>query len=53
MVISAACTMLMGAQAHAQAGAACKPTGTVAEINACAVQTFKRQTPPSRSCTKT
>ena len=41
MVISAACTMLMGAQAHAQAGAACKPTGTVAEINACAVQDFQ------------
>lgn len=27
--------------AHAQAGAACKPNGTVAETNACAVQAFQ------------
>ena len=41
MVIGAACTMLMCAQAHAQAGAACQPGGTVAEVNACAVQDFQ------------
>ena len=28
-------------QAHAQAGAACKPGGTVEETNACAVQAFQ------------
>ena len=28
-------------QAHAQAGAACNPAGTVAETNACAVQAFQ------------
>ena len=33
--------MLIGADAHAQAGATCKPGGTVAEINACAVQDFQ------------
>jgi hypothetical protein len=52
MVIGTACVMQMGG-ALAQAGAACPPGGTVAEVNACAVQDFQRQTPPSRSCTKT
>ena len=41
MVFGAASVMLIGADAHAQAGAACKPGGTVAEINACAVQDFQ------------
>ena len=41
MVFGAACAMLMGADAHAQAGAACKPGGTVEETNACAVQAFQ------------
>ena len=33
--------MQMGPLAHAQAGAACQPGGTVAEVNACAVQDFQ------------
>ncbi|PJI97469.1 uncharacterized protein YecT (DUF1311 family) [Acidovorax sp. 69] len=41
MVFGAACVMLMGASAQAQAGAACKPDGSVDETNACAVQTFQ------------
>ncbi|UCU97342.1 lysozyme inhibitor LprI family protein [Acidovorax radicis] len=42
MVFGAACVMLMGADAvHAQAGAACKPGGSVDETNACAVQAFQ------------
>ena len=41
MVIGAACTMLMCAQAHAQAGAACRAGGTVEQTNACAVQDFQ------------
>jgi len=34
--------LLGSAGAHAQAGAACKPDGTVAETNACAVQTYQK-----------
>ncbi len=41
MVFGAACAMLIGADAHAQAGTACKPGGTVEETNACAVQVFQ------------
>ncbi|AOG23607.1 lysozyme inhibitor LprI family protein [Acidovorax sp. RAC01] len=41
MVFGAACVMLMSTNAHAQAGAACKPGGTVEETNACAVQEFQ------------
>ena len=41
MVFGAACMMLVGAHAHAQAGAACRTGGTVDEINACAVQDFQ------------
>lgn len=42
MIFGAACVMLMGADAvHAQAGAACKPGGSVDETNACAVQAFQ------------
>lgn len=42
----ALCALAVGALAcstgaHAQAGAACKPDGTVAETNACAVQAFQ------------
>ncbi len=33
--------LLMSLGAHAQAGAGCKPQGTVAEVNACAVQDFQ------------
>ena len=32
---------LVGTAAHAQAGAACRPGGNVAEVNACAVQEFQ------------
>ena len=39
--LGAVCVMLMSANAHAQAGAACKPGGTVEETNACAVQAFQ------------
>ena len=39
LLLSAA--LLTSPQAHAQAGAACKPTGTVAEVNACAVHDFQ------------
>ena len=41
MVFGAACVMLVGADARAQAGAACKPGGSVEETNACAVQAFQ------------
>lgn len=41
MVFVASCVMLIGAGAHAQAGAACNPGGTVEETNACAVQAFQ------------
>ncbi|MCE1191015.1 MAG: DUF1311 domain-containing protein [Acidovorax sp.] len=41
MVFGTACVMLMGADAHAQAGAACNAAGTVEETNACAVQAFQ------------
>jgi uncharacterized protein YecT (DUF1311 family) len=41
MVFGAACVMLVGADAHAQAGAACKTGGTVEETNACAAQAFQ------------
>ncbi|AVS67251.1 hypothetical protein C8245_17550 [Paracidovorax avenae] len=34
--------LLCSAGAHAQAGAACDPKGTVAETNACAVQAWQR-----------
>ena len=34
--------LLLHSNAHAQAGAACKPEGTVAETNACAVQTYQQ-----------
>jgi uncharacterized protein YecT (DUF1311 family) len=39
LLLSAA--VLTSPSARAQAGAACKPTGTVAEVNACAVQAFQ------------
>ena len=39
--LGAVCVMLMSADAHSQAGAACKPGGTVEETNACAVQAFQ------------
>lgn len=39
---SALALSLCCAGAHAQAGAACKPGGTVAETNACAVQAWQR-----------
>ena len=39
LLLSAA--LLTSPAAHAQAGAACQPTGTVAEVNACAVQDFQ------------
>lgn len=38
---SVACAALFSTGAQAQAGAACRPEGTVAETNACAVQTFQ------------
>ena len=41
MVFGTACVMQMGSLALAQAGAACQPGGTVAEVNACAVQDFQ------------
>jgi uncharacterized protein YecT (DUF1311 family) len=41
MVFGATCVMLLGASAHAQAGAACKPGGSMDETNACAVQAFQ------------
>ena len=41
MVFSTACVMQMGSLALAQAGAACQPGGTGAEVNACAVQEFQ------------
>ncbi|AVS74584.1 lysozyme inhibitor LprI family protein [Paracidovorax cattleyae] len=34
--------LMCSAGAHAQAGAACKPGGTVAETNACAVQAWQQ-----------
>lgn len=33
--------VLLSTPAHAQAGAACRPGGTMAEVNACAVQDFQ------------
>ena len=39
LLLSAA--LLTSPSAHAQAGAGCKPQGTVAEVNACAVQEFQ------------
>jgi len=41
MVFGAACVMLVGVDARAQAGAPCKPGGTLDETNACAVQAFQ------------
>ncbi len=38
----AALSLLCAAGAHAQAGAVCQPGGTVAETNACAVQTYQQ-----------
>ena len=38
---SAVVALLLGPGAHAQAGAACKADGAVAETNACAVQAFQ------------
>ena len=38
---SAVAALLLGPGAHAQAGAACKADGAVAETNACAVQAFQ------------
>ncbi|WP_246330842.1 lysozyme inhibitor LprI family protein [Acidovorax sp. FHTAMBA] len=40
-VLLACAGTLTTPQAHAQAGAACKPGGTVEETNACAVQAFQ------------
>src|SRR4051794_6687117 len=38
---SAVCALLASPGAHAQAGAACRASGTVDETNACAVQAFQ------------
>lgn len=38
---SAGAALLLSLGAHAQAGAACKPDGTVAQTNACAMQAFQ------------
>lgn len=38
---SAVCALLASAVVHAQAGAACRESGTVDETNACAVQAFQ------------
>lgn len=40
-VLAAACALLAATQAQAQAGAACRPGGTVDETNACAVQRYQ------------
>lgn len=40
-VLAAACALLATTQAQAQAGAACRPGGTVDETNACAVQRYQ------------
>lgn len=39
--LTVAAALLAATQAQAQAGAACRPAGTVAETNACAVQTYQ------------
>lgn len=41
MALGWGCAIGLGGNAHAQAGAACNPAGSVAEVNACAVQAFQ------------
>ncbi len=53
MVFGAACAMLVGANAHAQAGAACNPGGTVEETTPAPCKPFRRPIPRSPSFTVT